>query len=109
MLNKRESKIKQDHRFTWGIKVNSTSNFFVKLISLGVSICLDDWENLDNIDKNLDADKSRLKSLDFKNLNQEIKYFGLDTMNNLDRFQKLISTDQEISISIGLDCWDPQA
>ncbi len=32
-------------------------------------------------------------------------------MDNLDGFQKLVSTDQEISISIsiGLDCQDPQA
>ncbi len=64
---------------------------------------------LDNLDKNLDADLSQLKSLDFKNLNQELKNFGLDILDNLDRFQKLISTDWEISISIGLDCRDPQA
>ncbi len=42
-------------------------------------------------------------------LNREIKNVGLDTMDNLDRFQKLISTDWEISISIGLDFWDLQA
>jgi hypothetical protein len=30
-------------------------------------------------------------------------------MDNLDGFQKLVLTDREISISIGLDCWDPQA
>jgi hypothetical protein len=67
--------------------------------------------NLDNLDKNLDADLSQLKSLDFKNLDQELKNFGLDMMDNLDRFQKLILTDWEISIliSIGLDCRDPQA
>jgi hypothetical protein len=29
--------------------------------------------SLDNLDKNLDTAKSRLKSLDFKNLNQEKK------------------------------------
>ena len=35
----------------------------------------------------------------------------LDSKNNLDKFQKLILTDQEflISISIGLNCWDPHA
>ncbi len=30
-------------------------------------------------------------------------------MDNLDGFQKLVSTDRKISISIGLDCPDPQA
>jgi hypothetical protein len=45
------------------------------------------------------------------NLDREIKKFGLDTMYNLDRFQKLILTDREILIliSIGLDCQDHQA
>jgi hypothetical protein len=65
--------------------------------------------NLDDLDKYLDAAKSRFKILDFKNLDQEIKNFDLDTMDILNSFQKLVSTDREISISIGLDCWDPQA
>jgi hypothetical protein len=60
--------------------------------------------NLDDLDKYLDAAKSQ-----FKNLDQEIKNFDLDTMDILNSFQKLVSTDREISISIGLDCWDPQA
>jgi hypothetical protein len=30
-------------------------------------------------------------------------------MDILDGFQKLVSTDREMSISIGLDCWDLQA
>jgi hypothetical protein len=30
-------------------------------------------------------------------------------MDNLDSFQKLVSTDREILISIGLDYRDPQA
>jgi hypothetical protein len=30
-------------------------------------------------------------------------------MDNLEGFQKLVSTDWEISISIGLNCRDPQA
>ncbi len=66
---------------------------------------------LDSIDKNLDTAESQLKSLDFKNLDREIKNFGLNTMDNLYSFQKLVLTDQEISISIliGLNCWDPQA
>jgi hypothetical protein len=60
--------------------------------------------NLDNLDKNLDASKSQLKSLNFKNLDRELKNFDLNTMDNLDSFQKLVLTDREISISIGLDC-----
>jgi hypothetical protein len=46
-------------------------------------------------------------SLDWKVL--ILKNFGLDTMDNLDGFQKLVSTDREILILIGLDCRDPQA
>ncbi len=34
--------------------------------------------SLDDLNKNLDTAKSRLKSLDFKNLDREIKNFGLD-------------------------------
>jgi hypothetical protein len=30
-------------------------------------------------------------------------------MNNLDSFQKLVLTDRDILMSIGLDCRDPQA
>ncbi len=54
-------------------------------------------DNLDNLDKNLDKSKSRLKSLDFKNLDQEKKIWSglsqksqhfkkvvLDTKDNLD-------------------------
>ena len=47
-----------------------------------VSICLDD------LDKNLDTAKSRLKHLDFKNLDLEKKNSGLDMMDNLVGFQK---------------------
>ena len=48
---------------------------------------------------------------DFKNLDQEIKSFDLDTMDILDGFQKLVLTDREILtlILIGLNCRDPQA
>jgi hypothetical protein len=42
------------------------------------------------------------KSLDCKNLKQENPQVCLDSRENLDSFQKLISTDQEILISIGL-------
>ena len=66
---------------------------------------------MNNLDKYLDTAKSQFKSLNFKNLDRELKIFDLDTMDNLDGFQKLVSTDREIliSISICLDCWDPQA
>ncbi len=36
------------------------------------------------------------------------KSISLDVMDNLDGFQKLVSTRRTISISIGLDCRDPQ-
>jgi hypothetical protein len=64
--------------------------------------------SLDDLDKNLDTAKSRLKSLDFKNLDREKKNSGLDMMDNLNGFQKLVSTRRTISIAIGLDCRDPQ-
>ncbi len=66
---------------------------------------------LTNLDKNLDATKSRLKSLDFKNLDREKKKVDLDVMDNLDGFQKLVSTWRtfSISISIGLQRRDHQA
>ncbi len=65
---------------------------------------------LDNLDKNLDASKSRLKNLNFKNLNRDKKKVDLDMKDNLDGFQKLVSTwwTFSISISIGLNCRDPQ-
>jgi hypothetical protein len=59
---------------------------------------------LDDLDKNLNTAKSLLKSLD-----QEIKNFVLDTMDNLDGFQKLVLTGCEILILIGLNFRDPQA
>ena len=49
-----------------------------------------------------------LKSLNFKNLDREIKIFDLDTIDNINKFQKLVSTLRTISILIGLDCQDPQ-
>ena len=65
-------------------------------------------ENFDILHENLNAAKSQLKSLNFKNLDLE-KKVDLDTMDILDSFQKLVSTDREISILIGLDCQGPQA
>ncbi len=40
--------------------------------------------------KNLNTAKSRLKSLDFKNLDQEKIKTGLDSKDNLDGYQKLV-------------------
>ncbi len=62
--------------------------------------------SLDDLDKNLDTAKSRLKSLNFENLDREKKNSGLDMMDYLDGFQKLVSTRRTflISISIGLNC-----
>ncbi len=67
--------------------------------------------SLDNLDKNLNTAKSRLKSLDFKNLDRDKIKVNLDIKDNLDRFQKFVSTRWtfSISISIGLDCRDHQA
>jgi hypothetical protein len=59
--------------------------------------------NLDNLDKNLDWKVSILK------ISTEKKKFGLDCCENLDTLKKLVSTLRTISISIGLDCRDPQA
>ena len=47
---------------------------------------------LDSLDKNLDTAKSRLKSLDFKNLDRDKIKVDLDRRENLDGFQKLVST-----------------
>ncbi len=70
-----------------------------------VSICLDD------LDKYLNEDKSWPKNVDFKNLDRDKIKVDLDVMDNLDRFQKLVSTRWTflISISIGLERRDPHA
>ena len=62
--------------------------------------------SLDDLDIKLDTAKSRLKSLNFKNLDQEKKNSGLDRRVNLDTLKKLVSTLRtfSISISIGLNC-----
>ena len=44
--------------------------------------------SLDNLGKNLDADQSWLRSLNFKNLNRKKKNSGLDVMDNLDTLKK---------------------
>jgi len=56
---------------------------------------LTNLENLNSLDENLDAAKSRFKSLNFKNLDREE--------------EKLVLTDRDVSILIGLDCRDLQA
>ena len=83
-----------------------------------ISICLD-WSRfvstisifLDDLDKYLDKNKSRPKNLGFKNLDRDKIKIDLDVMDNLDGFQKLVSTRWtfSISISIGLERRDPQA
>ncbi len=73
----------------------SRKSWFVSTIS----ICLDD------LDKYLDEDKSRPKNLDFKNLDREKKKVDLDRRENLDGFQKLVSTLRTFSISISI-CLD---
>jgi hypothetical protein len=55
-----------------------------------ISICLDD------LDKYLDEDKSRPKNLDFKNLDRDKIKVDLDVMDNLDGFQKLVSTAKDV-------------
>jgi hypothetical protein len=45
--------------------------------------------SLDDLNKNLDAAKSRLKRHDFKNLDQDKKNSGLDVMDNLDKLDIL--------------------
>ena len=42
--------------------------------------------SLDDLDKNLDTARSRLKSLDFKNLDRDKQKVDLDRRENLDRF-----------------------
>ena len=77
-----------------------------------ISICLD-WSryvsivsiSLDDLDKNLDTSLSRLKSLDFKNLDRDKMKVDLDRRENLDGFQKLVSTLRTFSISISI-CLD---
>ena len=72
---------------------------FVSIVSIG----------LDDLDKYLKEDKSRLKNLDFKNLDREKLKVHLDVMDNLDTSKKLVSTRRTFSISIGLNYRDPQA
>ena len=61
-----------------------------------ILICLDD------LDKYLDEDKSRPKNLDFKNLDRDKIKVDLNVMDNLDRFQKLVSTAKDV-LDLDLD------
>ena len=56
--------------------------------------------SLDDLDKYLDKVKSRLKNLDFKNLDRDKKKVDLNMKDNLDGFQKLVLTRWTFSISI---------
>jgi hypothetical protein len=68
--------------------------------------------NLDCISTNLDCVMTNLdKSWQSRQISTEKKKVDLDVMDNLDRFQKLVSTRWTFSISIfiGLERRDPQA
>jgi hypothetical protein len=69
----------------------SQKSRFVSTISIKISTHL-----------NLDWKVSILK------ISTQIKKIDLDVKDNLDRFQKLVSTRWTFSVSIGLDCQDPQ-
>ena len=92
--------VEKSRKFSISLDLSRRSRFVST-----ISICLDD------LDKYLDEDKSRPKNLDFKNLDRDKIKVDLDVMDNLDGFQKLVSTWRtfSISISIGLDRRDPQA
>jgi len=81
------------------LPTNISKNLVLSRFVSKVSISLDD------LDKNLDTSLSRLKSLDFKNLDRDKMKLNLDRRENLDGFQKLVSMLRtfSISISIGLD------
>jgi hypothetical protein len=81
------------------LPTNISKNLVLSRFVSKVSISLDD------LDKNLNTSSSRLKSLDFKNLDQDKMKLNLDRRENLDGFQKLVSMLRtfSISISIGLD------
>jgi hypothetical protein len=78
---------------------NISKNLVLSRFVSKVSISLDD------LDKNLDTSLSRLKSLDFKNLDRDKMKVDLDRRENLDGFQKLVSTLRTFSISISI-CLD---
>ena len=58
---------------------NLDKSRFVSIVSI----------SLDDLDKNLDTAKSRLKSLDFKNLDRDKMKVDLDRWENLDRRENL--------------------
>ena len=87
--------------------ISTKSRFLTNIL-----ICLD-WSQfvstilifLDDLDKYLDKNKSRPKNLVFKNLDRDKIKIDLDVMDNLDGFQKLVSTLRTFSISISI-CLD---
>ena len=81
------------------LPTNISKNLVLSRFVSKVSISLDD------LDKNLDTSLSRLKSLDFKNLDRDKMKVDLDRRENLDGFQKYVSTLRTISISISI-CLD---
>ena len=86
--------VEKSRKFSINLDLSRRSRFVST-----ISICLDD------LDKYLDEDKSRPKNLDFKNLDREKKKVDLDRRENLDGFQKLVSTLRTFSISISI-CLD---
>jgi hypothetical protein len=87
--------ISKKSRFLTNISICLDWSWFVSIVSI----------SLDDLDKNLDTSLSRLKSLDFKNLDRDKMKVDLDRQENLDGFQKLVSTLRTFSISI-LICLD---
>ena len=81
--------VEKSRKFSINLDLSRRSRFVST-----ISICLDD------LDKYLDEDKSRPKNLD-----QEKKKVDLDRRENLDGFQKLVSTLRTFSISISI-CLD---
>ena len=78
--------------------MNNKNGFKIQFYLLGLlNVLVQPWVltvsiNLDDLDKNLDAAKSRLKNLNFKNLDWEKKKVDLDRRENLDTLKKLVST-----------------
>jgi len=111
---------------TWNFSI--CQDFWVWSTSKSLNNFEKPWEILKSLDKSWKV-SINLKNLDSLDLSRQSwwnswhslisilkiltkkKKSCLDSKNNLDKFQKLILTDQEflISISIGLNCWDPHA
>ncbi len=118
-LVKISQSVKTFHHFQTQ-KVSIMSRFLDKscwvLTNLDQSWCVS--TNLDNLNKNLDTSKSWLKSLDWKNLNQEKKFLvltwwiiltlkkvDLDTKDNLDLDLNLSWLSRPPSLILILKKW----